>query len=211
MLRNDDCHRQWTIRRDIFVWENESTRELPVYAGLQNREFRGQEDVKLVLKNTLPFFPVPLNIPNVTYISATYDREQMRQMLLDADCFVFPTRGEGFGLTPLEAMATGSPSIVTGWSGVTEFIDKKDTLILKYQLVRSHDFDSIYKDYYQPGEDSGYWAEADFEDLKAKMRWAYEHQKEAKEMGKRAAQRIAHEWTWSQKVDDLIRIINKYA
>lgn len=35
--------------------------------------------------------------------------------------FLYPTSGEGFGLTLLEAMATGLPAIVTRYSGVLDF------------------------------------------------------------------------------------------
>jgi glycosyltransferase involved in cell wall biosynthesis len=34
-----------------------------------------------------------------------------------ADAFVLPTRGEGWGLPILEAMAAGVPAIATNWSG----------------------------------------------------------------------------------------------
>lgn len=37
----------------------------------------------------------------------------MFDMLSEADCFVFPSRGEGFSLPPIEAMATGLPTIIT--------------------------------------------------------------------------------------------------
>ena len=39
-----------------------------------------------------------------------------------ADAFVLPTHGEGWGRTPMEAMAMGLPTIASKWSGLTEFI-----------------------------------------------------------------------------------------
>jgi len=172
-------------------------------------EFRGQNDVKLVVKNTYPVFPIPYNLPNVVYIAATYTKEQMRDMMFNADCFVFPTRGEGFGLTPFEAMATGLPTIVTGWSGPADYIDKDDTLILDYDMVRSDDFNMLYKDHLEYKEDTGYWAEPKFEQVRHYMRWCYENREKAKEMGKRAAERLARDWSWEKKVGELIGIINK--
>jgi len=37
------------------------------------------------------------------------------------DCFVYPSRGEGFGLPPLEAMSRGIPTILTNAHSHTEF------------------------------------------------------------------------------------------
>lgn len=174
-------------------------------------EFRGDDGARLILKNIYPIFPVPLGIKNVEYLAATYDKRELLQLLSRADCFVFPTRGEGFGLPPFEAMATGLPTIVTGWSGPVDYSDPYDTLILNYKMVRSHDFDAIYKNDFMPNENSGTWAEPDFEHLKHYMRWCYEHREEAKAKGKKAAERIASKWTWQAKVNDLISVIDKYA
>jgi glycosyltransferase involved in cell wall biosynthesis len=174
-------------------------------------EFKGKKDVFLVLKDTNPVLPFPANIPQVIEIHATFDRQKMRELLYFSDCMIFPTRGEGFGLTPFEAMATGLPAIVTGWSGPTDYVDKEDTLILDYDMKKAKEFDLIYQDELEEGEDTGLWAEPKLEDVMAKMRWAYEHRKEAKAMGKKASERIHRDWTWEKQVDKLIQIINRAA
>lgn len=170
--------------------------------------FYGRDDVQLILKDTLPFCPVKLDIPNMHFISATYSKEEMREFLKNADCMLFPTRGEGFGLPALEAMATGLPTIVTNWGGTADYIDKKDTLALDYKLERSHEFDIIYKEFYDSTENSGYWAEPSLEDLKGKMKWVVENRDKAMEMGREAAERLAKEWTWKKKIEGLVEIID---
>ncbi|MGE0917094.1 glycosyltransferase family 4 protein [Trichlorobacter lovleyi] len=41
------------------------------------------------------------------------DEEQLRQIMSSADVLLYPTRHEGFGLMPLEAMACGCPVVTT--------------------------------------------------------------------------------------------------
>jgi len=172
-------------------------------------EFKGSEPVRLILKHTYPLIPVPLHVPNVEYLHATYSREQMRKLLQRSDCFVFPTRGEGFGLPPSEAMTTGLPTIVTTWSGPVGYSDPEDTLELTYTMQRSKDFDGIYKDYFEPGETSGNWAEPSLEQLRSAMRWCFEHRDQAKAIGQHVAERIKKYWTWEQKVGELATAVGR--
>ena len=172
-------------------------------------EFANAKDARLILKcNKAVFFGANLGHPQIEYISATYSKKQMREMLFKADCCVFPTRGEGFGIPPLEAMATGLPTIVTNWSGPADFIDKDDTLYLDYKMVPANSMYMIYKDFFRPDETAGNWAEPSYEQLRYYMRWCYEHRKEAKDMGKKAAERVTREWLWSHKTAEFISLID---
>jgi len=174
-------------------------------------EFPNQNDVKLILKNSIPVYPVPLYTPKVEYINAIYSKKQMLDLLGMSDCAVFPCRGEGFSLAPLECMATGLPTIVTNWSGPADYTTKEDTLQLGYTFTHSTDFDAIYKSFYEPGEDSGEWAEPNYDELRHLMRWAYEHRAKAKAMGKKASKRILENWTWEKKTADFLKVMDKFA
>jgi glycosyltransferase involved in cell wall biosynthesis len=46
-----------------------------------------------------------------------------------ADCFVFPSRGEGFGLPPLEAMACGTPVVASRASSIPEVVGDAGLLV----------------------------------------------------------------------------------
>lgn len=46
-------------------------------------------------------------------------------LLRKAHCLLFPSSGEGFGLPPREAMATGIPVILAGFAGL-ESIARED-------------------------------------------------------------------------------------
>lgn len=174
-------------------------------------EFKEQDDVQLVLKTNKPgIVDVPLEYPGLVIIRSPLSKKQMIQLMFDADCFVFPTRGEGFGLTPLEAMATGLPTIITGWSGPADFADPDDTMIVSHTMKRAYQFDIIYKTSFEEDENSGDWAEPSYEEVRHYMRWCYENREKAKEKGKKAAERIAKDWTWEAKVkNQLIPLFNE--
>lgn len=172
--------------------------------------FRPEEKVRLILKTTTPFYPVEFQIPNVEYINATYSKEQMIGLLKEADCLVAPSRGEGFSLPPLEAMATGLPVIITGWSGPEDYIDKKDTLILDYDMVPAEEFDMLYKDFYEPGEKAGYWAEPKVDDLRDYMRWCFDNRAKAKKMGLKASERVLDRFTWQKVTSGLLKTISDH-
>jgi glycosyltransferase involved in cell wall biosynthesis len=46
-----------------------------------------------------------------------------------AECFVFPSRGEGFGLPPLEAMACGTPVVASRASSLPEVVGDAGVLV----------------------------------------------------------------------------------
>lgn len=78
--------------------------------------FGGRSDVTLTMKGTPEFKLGGEEIiypDNVSFINKQMTREELRDLYLDHDVFVYPTWGEGFGLMPLEALATGMPVIAT--------------------------------------------------------------------------------------------------
>ena len=51
----------------------------------------------------------------------------MQMMYAGADAFVLPTHGEGWGRPAVEAMAMALPTIVTNWSGTSQFLSDTAT------------------------------------------------------------------------------------
>ena len=154
------------------------------------------EDVRLICKTSHPGYPfmVKDNRIEVQMTPVSYE-EMLETFFKRVDCFVFPTRGEGFGMTPMEAMATGIPTIVTGWSGPSEYMTPDIGWTLDYTLVPAKNFSTqVYK------EDCGNWSEPNKEQLIELMRYAYTHQDEVKQKGKNAAKHMKENWTWEKKI-----------
>lgn len=84
----------------------------------------------------------------VTYIQENLTRSQLMELYSEVDCCVNPTRGEGFGLIPLEQMAMGKPVIVTDWS--MDYVNKSVCIPVQYKLEKSpitwnHRFFRVWK------------------------------------------------------------------
>lgn len=63
----------------------------------------------------------PSMFDNVEVITHVFTQQQMLELLYRSHCMVYPTRGEGFGLIPFEAIGTGLPTIVTDGGGTADF------------------------------------------------------------------------------------------
>lgn len=149
------------------------------------------KDARLVLK-TLPW-PTAFRCSYRTRSGATISEigswmseQELRQLYAEADVFVWPTWGEGFGLPPLEAAATGMPVILPNYSGMADFFDPSWCLELPHTLGR------IWSTRNYVG------ARVRMDDLKAQMVWAYEHRNRMREMGREAARCVHAAWTWER-------------
>jgi glycosyltransferase involved in cell wall biosynthesis len=70
-----------------------------------------------------------VSFPQHTDIGSGYTEEEMAQLYNMFDVFTLPTGGEGFGLPILEAMSCGVPTVVTNYSGHTDFVKGVGDLI----------------------------------------------------------------------------------
>ena len=164
-------------------------------------EFSPSEPARLLMKGASPAPAYGVDDPRIRLVSGFLDQPALLEFLRQADAFVLPSRGEGFGLCGLEAMATGLPLIATNWSGPAEYLDPEDGFPLDYRLVDAGGIESNHVRYF------GQWAEPDYEHLRFLMRWLYEHPEEAAAKGRVAALRVRQHWTWDrvarQLCDDL--------
>jgi glycosyltransferase involved in cell wall biosynthesis len=168
-------------------------------------EFRPSEHVRLVLKATNTDHALPRLDPRIEFVEGFFDDEVMLQLMGRFDAFVLPSRGEGFGLPGVEAMATGLPLIATNWSGPADYLDPADSFPLDYELVNPGGAGAHGTRFW------GEWAEPSYEHLRCLLRQLFENRAEAAAKGAAAAARMRRDWTWERVVDALYEDLDKLA
>jgi len=133
-----------------------------------------------------------------------YSQGQMTDLFRKADFSINPTRGEGFGLIPLEHASTGLDVAVTGFSGCREYLKDVSMHPIKWTPNTSY-FTKVLKD------DFGTDALPDFGHICEIMMWAYKHRDEVRERGKKLSQAVHERWTWERPISQLKEILPKYA
>jgi hypothetical protein len=122
-------------------------------------------------------------------VNLEFPHYQLGALYRSADCFVSPSRGEGWNMPLMEAMACGLPAIATDWGAHTEFLSEE----IAYPLRIRKTVPAIAKCPYYKGFS---WADPDPEHLRFLLREVYENREEAARRGRAAAAEMARRWTW---------------
>jgi glycosyltransferase involved in cell wall biosynthesis len=141
------------------------------------------------------------------------DESELVDLYHSSHAFIFLTCGEGFGLTGLEAMATGLPLVVSNWSGVTEYANSRNSTLVRCD----------YADHRQKFEDMGihtkntallepyaHWVGwPDLNAAAAATHLVYSNYDLATKKAKRARE-TAESLTWDSTAQRLCAILRRY-
>jgi glycosyltransferase involved in cell wall biosynthesis len=148
---------------------------------------------------------LPLDGPPVAMLYNNQIRSaQLGTIYRGADAFVLPTRGEGWGMPILEAMACGLPVIATDWSGPSEFLNERVGYPIAVRGLVPADAKCPYYEGFR-------WADPDPDDLVAKLRHVFTHRDEARAKGAAAAAEAAAKWTWQHtaaRIEERLRALD---
>src|ERR1019366_4544938 len=103
----------------------------------------------------------------------------MPRLYASADCFVLPTRGEGFGLPAIEAGACGLPVITTNYSGQTDFLTNDNSYLLQIDGFRNAERELAWISYFYENAEFPILGKSVIEQLRHQMRYVFEHKEEA--------------------------------
>ena len=123
---------------------------------------------------------------NVRLVTQELPEDHLISFVKQHHCMVYPSYGEGFGLIPFQAIATGMPTICTAkWADYKSYLGP---LGLESKLI-----DSPW-----PGTHPGKMLEPDFDDLVEKYRYAYEHFEALSSYFYTQAPKLHAEYNWEK-------------
>jgi len=160
-------------------------------------------DVRLIIKarpEMVPEWFKEIDLPDKRIIRNYTAVSSMTEVFNEADCVVYPARGDGWGMWWREAAMMGLPALVTPYSGNAVGAEQAAIPLKKYTMVES------MLDY-----SHGQWAQADQAEVAEQMRWCYEHQAEARDKGLKAAQWLRQNQTWDHSAKALLKLIEAHA
>ena len=173
------------------------------------QEFEGNEDVLLLIKSydaghtiLVPDSSGNMVEPqkihkNIKTISKSITQNEYLKILHNTHCLVFPSWGEGFGMMPLEAMASGMPVIST-W----EWAEYKDDIRYKIDSDLSPVPERLPEYLKETYLGEIYLARID--SIRYNMRQVYDNYEQAFEDAWTDSFKVHRKWNWEE-------VIEKYA
>ena len=123
--------------------------------------------------------------PHFCFLCKDLEETQMVSLYAAADAFVMPTRGEGWGLPTIQAMAMGLPTISTNWGGQMEFMTQETSFMIELDGVEEIPMDSDY--HWALGKK---WGTPSTNQTALYMKTVFEDPEYGRAVGRRARKRI---------------------
>jgi glycosyltransferase involved in cell wall biosynthesis len=175
--------------------------------------FKKDENYKLIIKSSGPpdariFHDKSIvgsiyNLTNVKVIDYYLSDIELSALFNKVDCFVYPTRGEGWGMAPFQAIAKGVPTICTNETACTEFAN------LSIPLAAELSSENLFG-IYQTGE----WADPKIDDVCDKMLYVVNNYQECVDKTLDGAKFIHENYSWDKVATDyknrLLEIVSYY-
>ena len=129
--------------------------------------------------------------------------DMMPRLYASADCYVLPSRGEGFGLPFCEAAACGLPVIATRYSGQTDFLDDENSYLIDVDKFKRSDESISWISYFYENQEFPVLGRKAIDQTRAAMRSAYENRKEAEHKAGLLRKRVVEEYSWDVCADQM--------
>jgi glycosyltransferase involved in cell wall biosynthesis len=200
--------------RFINIGKWEARKGHDVLCDMFNRAFTQEDDVELWLMPNNPFLtPQEVNqwkrqylnskLGNqIKFVSPVQNHEEVADIINSCDCGIFPSRAEAWNLEALETIACGKPTIITNYSGHTEFCNNENAL-----LVDTPDREIANDGRWFFG--AGSWAKITDEvtnNFIEHMRYCYKNRPENKGFKK-----TVEEFSWENTAKELVSLLTNHS
>lgn len=163
--------------------------------------FPDQPDVRLIVKAVRPSVELRAAVqsdPRISLVDGNLSAAAELDLYGSAHCYVGLSRGEGFGLMPLQALRSGCPIIISAGHGHAEYARYADAVV-PTTLVPSDKF-SVF-------DQAGRWWEPDVDAAAREMRRLFDRYDDALSSVAERAGLVADLFTWDRTVEGIIRAV----
>ena len=150
IFRENISPRKETVFMNVGKWEIRKGHDILVKAF--NKAFEPEDNVELWMMCDNPFYPKEENFQwertyngsglgdKIRMIPRQETQKEVYNIMIQADCGVFPSRAEGWNLELLEMMSCGKSVIATNYSAHTEFCNDENCMLVETdELEDAHD------------------------------------------------------------------------
>lgn len=196
---------QWTNRKNLMdlllAYYTEFYQDSNVVLAMKTYRRDASPAEINIIKNSIQRLKQDLRLPvypRLLLFGNLLTDDEIVKLHLRGDCFVLPSRAEGFGITQADAMAVGNPTISSNYGGVVDFMNDSNSLLIRCaeKPVQGMDYMPIYNA-------TMTWGDPDIMDMRKKMRWVFENREAAKKLGQQARQDITNNYSHT-KIGNLI-------
>lgn len=143
-----------------------------------------EEDARLTLKLLLQRFNIH-DTKHIRVMKTKIPFEELVALYESVHLLCYPSYGEGFGLAPLQAMATGMPVLISkGWAPY-------EYLLPEESLIETHLIDSPWPDHH-PGQ----VLQPNLTELREKLVWHYENRDQAAKVAFEIVDQVIADYNW---------------
>jgi glycosyltransferase involved in cell wall biosynthesis len=135
-----------------------------------------------------------LDHPQIEIIDEELSHSDLAKIYDEADCLLYPTSGEGWGIIPFQAIAKGIPTICTNATACEEYAYM--SVPLDYEWSQDK-MSGIY-------ENAGFWAKPNFDDLCDKMLYVVNNYDKVSKKTFSSAEYINKNMTWEKVSKDYV-------
>lgn len=197
-------------RSIYFPVEREQTRKFRILCGGSEWHRKGLDvvlkvfnemqlpDCELHIKIVPPYLSAPDNLdnPNVVVWRHWMTPDEEADLMRSCDVFVSVSRGEGFGLMPLQAISCGVPTIVSNAHGHREFSDLATHRISTKSVPTDN---GVWKD-------MGDWDEPNQDELKEAILDCYENRDRYRQQASERAEQTSV-FNWDTAAEELVKAV----
>jgi glycosyltransferase involved in cell wall biosynthesis len=179
---------------------------------LFNKAFPTEKNVKLTIVPHSPFFSpdeedawnslFTNNLGNRVRILPKLTKEALIDVMAQADCGIFPTRAEGWGMPILEMMAMGKNVIVNNYSGITEYCNTSNSILVD-PIGMEPAIDNKWFNGF------GSWSKIDENSFILAMRDCYEKWKKGQLKDNQEGIKTAQKFNWKNSAHKLLNSLAK--